>query len=280
MRRIRFAVPPGVGDVYWCLTKMAGLRAKWQATSIELCVQAAGPARALEWAALCPQLVQASSYLRFRPNPEALAVGYTTKQPGVHAVLWPNAVVDQGAPLMEWLRDVPYDDRIEIRAPDMGRPGDVLVYASSPSINQAWIPYLGANFWLDVIEDLGRRFGKVTLIGAQWDAGWTDTLARERRAALAHDRRIDFEDLTGKTTLPQVAGLIRDARLLVGVISGMTILANHFRTPCAALMADKHTDAFSRSWVAADAPYLAYRHQECPPALEFSESAAALARAA
>lgn len=269
-RHFRVAVPPGVGDVYWCLTKLKAFKEHEGIDHIELCIQQAGPARALPWAQMV-DFVDACSYFRFHPPRTALEQGYMKGGiRGVDAVMWPNAIVDRGIRLEQWLPQLPIDLGFEIRTQDMGPPR-VVVYASSEAINQAWVPNLGPGYWVDLIYELNYRVGPVTVIGAHWDKSFHDRLP-----GLAP--RPPWEPLVGNTTLPQVADILKKARVVIGVISGMTILANHFRTPTIAFCPDKHHPDFPRAWVAEDAPYMPFAASNIPSAGEVAAIAADMAR--
>lgn len=296
MTALRLGVPPGVGDVYWALCKLQALRAARAAEHVTLCVQQTSLTRALSWADMV-DFVDATAEVAFKPDERALTTGYseeplhalpprtgprrqmTIRERGlaiaerqknrvpVDAVLWPNAVVDAGRHLREWLPELELDLSFKVRTAP-GPSGRVVVYASSVGVNQAWTR-LEPTFWARLIAELAEATGQVpTLIGAPWDAAFRTQIVCE------------VEDLLGKTTLPEVAGVLERASVVVGVISGMTILANHFRTPAIAMHADKHSQGFVRAWVADDAPYEPIAAAEIPKPAELARRAAALMRAA
>lgn len=269
-RNYRIAVPPGVGDVYWVLTKLQAFKRAHGIERVELCVQRAGPGRSTDWANMV-DFVHASSFFPFRPNDELLTKGISYTYKGVDVAMWPNAIVDRGEHLRNWLPELELDLDFPVRTVDMGAPR-VVVYASSEAINQAWVSNLGGpQYWVDLIAELSQRVGPVTLIGAEWDRRFSEKLP-------GRPPRPRYEDLTASTTLPQVADILKKARVVVGVISGMTILANHFRTPTIAFYPDAHDPAFPFTWQAPDAPYGAILASTAPSAAEVAERAAALAR--
>jgi ADP-heptose:LPS heptosyltransferase len=267
MQRFRVAVPPGIGDIYWCLTKLKALREQVGAEHVELCVQRAGPGRSILWAQMV-DFVDSASMHPFTPG-QAAQTGYLAPGAGVDCILWPNAIVDQGRPLSAWLPHLQMDLDFPIHTQSMGAPR-VLLYASSEAINRAWVPNLGLDYWAELLDQLTRAIGPVTLIGAAWD----ETFTRQLRARI----KVPFEDLGAQTSLPQVADLLKNARVLVGVISGLTILANHFRTPTVALYPQAHHPNFPVAWVAPDAPYAPILAPAAPSACELAVIAASLAR--
>lgn len=243
MNTLKVAVPPGVGDVYWCLTKLQALRTSLEADRVELLVQKSSLPRALAWAELCP-LVDASSEFKFYPSERVLKGGFATNVHSAHMVLWPNAVVDRGEKLETWLPQYAYDDRVQINT-EITRPaGDVVVFPAHEGIQSAWFSSQPPQFWPRLIAKLEALFGqRVTMIGSEWDKSHCDGMAGS----------VDY--LVGQTSLAQVAGILERARVVVGVASGMTILANRFRTPCVAFFPRKHHALFPWTWVPDDAPY-------------------------
>lgn len=257
--RWRVGVPPGVGDVYWTLTKLKALRAARDISHLTLCIKESNHNRALAWAQMV-DFVDDACIVPFEPGPAAYS-GYLEGCGELDCVLWPSAVLDRGGPLDDWLPELKTDLDFAVAAPDMGA-ARVVVYLSSDSINGSWVRRDSA-FWPKIIAALTERYGRVTLVGADWDQSF--------RAQLG---ALDVEDLIGATTLPQLAGLVRDARLVVGVICGVTILSNHFRTPCVALYPDhRFPAAFARAWVAADAPYRALAMSAVTGAIDVDRAA-------
>lgn len=265
-RNLKLAVPPGVGDVYWALTKLRALRERCGADKVQLYVQKTRLTRAVAWARMVPQLVTTSTERPFSPDADCLGRGYSTKLLGVHAILWPNGPLDRGEPLRNWLPELGEPDlSFEVLTEKPGRPPGAVVYVSSDGVNKAWAPNLGPEFWRAFIDHLGVAAGAPpTLIGAHWD----DKFAKQ-----VGPRAIN---LIGKTSLQQVAGIIRSARVLVGIISGMTILGNHFRTPTVAIRPIVPLDP--RAWVAPDAPYLPVDAPTCPSPSGLAALAASIMR--
>jgi hypothetical protein len=272
----RVAVPPGVGDVYWALTKLKAYKAKHKIESLHMVIQGShGGAqdRAGQWAQMVDFIEAGASFHVFRPDRLALDTGVGQLKDGT-PLLWPNAVVDRGEHLRNWLPDLELDLGFPVRTtPVPGGPRTVL-YVSSEAINTAWMSHLPAGYWHAVIEELNRAIGRVTIIGAKWDRPFFDRLIREA------PRPLDIEPLVEATSLMQVADILKHARIYIGVICGMSILANHFRTPCVAIYPTAHNEAFPRTWVAPDAPYWPIRADRVPDVRALGELAVAGARIA
>ena len=249
-RRVVFGVPSGVGDVYWALCKLKAIRERYRIRHVTLAVQRTKLTRALEWQRMV-DFVDGTMERPFRLDADGQRDGYSRKVPGMTALLWPNSIIDRGGMLADWLPEFELDLDFPIQIEPPKKSGAVLVYVSSEGVNAAWCSNLGAYYWSAFLEELGNATGVVpTVIGKSWDASFLANV------------RAPFENLVDQTSLPQVAGLIANASVLVGVISGMTILANHFRTPCLAL--HPNVPMNPRAWVAADAPYLPMLAADAP----------------
>lgn len=276
MRTLRLAVPPGVGDVYWALSKVEALREKFGADHVRLCVQKAGPGRSVDWRQMV-DFIDSGEFFPFQPGEAVKPPGYREDLAGVDALLWPNAIVDRGLRLEEWLPDLSFNLDFPVHTEHYPGPDRrVVVYASSEAINRAWLSELDEQYWLDVIEGLTHKLGQpVTLIGAGWDKAYADRLLAARHG---RPRNMHFENLVSQTRLPQIADILRKARVVVGAISGMTILANHFKTPCVALYPNAHHPDFPRTWVKPGTPYEPICSHAPPPAPELVDQAVAIAR--
>lgn len=214
--------------------------------------------------------VDGASDLKFQPDAVALEHGYShglTR--GAEHCFWPNAVIDRGEHIARWLDgyDLDLDFEVKCDEPAPQHSGVGVFYPSSVSINTAWLPGLGEGFWNDLLQGAIGKSMPTCVIGSFWDLPWSTRLSLGGIA-----------DLVGQTTLKQVAGVVRNAKVVVGVISGMTILANHFKTPCVALCPDKFVEGFPTAWVKPDAPYTVLRTSEIRSAQQVAELALAIAR--
>lgn len=243
--RIRIGTPSGVGDVYWCLTKLRSFRERHKIKHVTLCVQKSHLPRSLQWPEIT-DLVDEAIEFPYQVD-RANTTGYYRCRPGtgMDCVFWPNTVIDTGQHLSKWMPDYDLDLDLKLDViPPKEDPG-ILVYASSEGVNKAWFPQGGPKFWGDLLNHLQNFTGRpATLIGAGWD---------EDFARLIDGPRID---MIAETDLKEVMGVIKSAQLLIGIISGMTILGNHFGTPTLAIVADKFPPAFPRTWVRPEVRYL------------------------
>lgn len=248
--RVRIGVPSGIGDTYWCLTKLAAMREHYGWSHVELCVQKTSKPRALGWEFLVDMVDKTTEY-PFRDKTVLEPPGWRPlKNQYLDAILWPNAVIDTGAPLSSWLPDFATDQSFEVNTPPM-RPR-VVLYASSRQMMRSWIPNTGVAWWTTLAEMLTREFGeRPLLIGADWDRQNAESIGK-------------VDTLVGQTSLAQCLGILRSAHVVIGMICGMTIMSTHFRTPTIALCADKFPGNFGYNWTPADAPYVQLRNEVLP----------------
>ncbi len=254
---LRVGVPSGVGDVYWALTK---IKAFADGKPVKIVIQSSLYDRAVAWAEMV-DFIDGAEFGVFKCGPAKLH-GIQGRWKNLDAVLWPNAVIDRGERIETWLPHLPIDLNFKIKCPDYAPR--VIVYPSS--MGSAVWTQRGGEFWDKVITHMAKFIGPVTVVGSHWDQSMADQITAP------------CEKLIGMTSLPELAGMLKTARVVVGVISGVTILANHFRTPCVTIWHDQRFPAgFPRAWAAPDAPYEAFPAGNCS-AGTMARSALALAR--
>lgn len=275
---IRVAVPPGVGDVYWALSKLKAWKADRGSPRVHMVIQGRPGvstgvhARAGMWSEMV-DFVDRVSFERFKPDHRALTYGLGSMADGT-PILWPNTIVDRGERIETWLPHLACDLDFPVRTTHFpGGPRNVL-YVSSDGINTAWMAQLPRGYWYDLIRELNRAVGRVSIIGAGWDTTFFSRLMAEAPFPL------DVEPLLERTNLMQVADVLKSARFVCGVISGMTILANHFQTPCVAFYPTAHHEDFPRAWIKPGTPYWPIRVDRVPTAVELAATIRGVARGA
>lgn len=242
-------VPPGVGDVYWCLAKLRSFKQHFGLGHVTLGIQKTAKDRALEWRTMV-DFVDDARYVAYQPSKHALAHGFERNNGPLDFVLWPNAVVDRGDHLRKWLPACELDLDFPVRTTPMSDAlkDRIVIYASAGGVNRAWFPKRRPDFWIALALELKARFGELPLlIGADWDHDNSDPLNEVAQT------------LVGHTSLSQVAWILEHARAVIGVISGMTILANHFKRPTVAFAPDKHHPTFPYTWIGEQPWYTCLR---------------------
>lgn len=259
-------MPSGVGDTYWCLTKLRSFRERNRLRHVTLCVKESTFERASAWGEMV-DFVDAVEVRAFNPN-VALGLGFGNAQGryGIDYVLWPNAVLDRGERIERWLPNYATDLAFPVKTAP-GVEGAVVLYASSIRMHRSCFPQMERDYWPRVARHVFDRFGvPPVVIGAGFDRDYSSRLAWLS----------PVDDQVGNTTLPEVAGILQRARLVLGVISGMTILANHFRVPTVALCPDKYHRSFPRTWIARGTPYATVWARDLPSPQALVEKGAAL----
>jgi len=234
-------VPPGVGDVYWCLAKLKSFKANYALGHITLAIQKTAKDRALEWRHMV-DFVDDARYVAFTPGRAAQEYGLERNNGPLDYVMWPNSIVDAGVHLRDWLPGIALDLAFPVatKAPAHSESidGRVVLYASAAGVNRAWFPKRRPDFWIQLAIELEKVTGAPPLlIGAEWDHDNTGPLCQVAQS------------IVGGTSLAEVAWILEHAAGVIGVISGMTILANHFRVPCVAFAPDKHHADFPYTWI-------------------------------
>ena len=243
-------VPPGVGDLYWCLTKLKAFKQAHGIERVVLAIQKTSKDRAIEWKDMV-DFVDDARYVHLTPG-RAAVTGLERKQGPFDFVMWPNAIVDRGDHLSTWMPTLELDLDFPVKTRQIIAPNlenRVVLYASALGVNKAWFPDRRGDFWIQLAVELAQRFGeRPVLIGAAWDEDNHESLMR-----------VHTQSILGRTSLAEVAWLIEHARAVIGVISGMTILANHFKRPTIAFAPNKHAAVFPYTWVREQPWYTALR---------------------
>ena len=262
---MRVGVPSGVGDTYWTLTKLQAFRKRHKPKELILCIKQSPLERATGWAEMV-DFVDGVVVKQF-DHRSALLTGFSSqKTRACDCILWPNAVLDRGMRIESWLPGYKTDLSFPVRTAP-GIAGAVVLYVSSVRNHQHCFPRMPMDYWPHVARILGERFGQApVIIGAHFDEDYAAGL----------DWQSPVVNLVGKTTLPEVAGIIQRAQVVVGIISGMTILGNHFRTPTVALCPDRYHKAFPKTWIARGTPYATAWHKTLPSPLALVEKAESL----
>jgi ADP-heptose:LPS heptosyltransferase len=110
----------------------------------------------------------------------------------------------------------------EAGAPD----GYAVVHAGTARPEKYWVP----ERWAEVIDFLYDEFGLICVLTGSQDPGEREHLARIKSAL-----RCKHVDLSGKTSLLELASVIKGAKLLCGVDTAAVHLSDAMNTPSLAL---------------------------------------------
>ena len=244
-KRVKILVPPGIGDVYWTLTKMQSFCQKHEIDIPDVCVSS--PKN--DYKDHSEDYVRMFPFLRW--------AGYKKHEAGTP--IFREAYREKARTIFEDVERCEYFiayngqlrwgesmDSVDIQYDTnwflpMHRPMEarwfvdevkreygeyILAYFIPHGMYKYWLKECPSKELFQSLRQIHLSTGKkIILIGAEWDA---DLLDEE---FLKRDRRGFLVNMTGKTTCPQVMELLRQAKGVVGFPSGITIMATMFRTP-------------------------------------------------
>lgn len=249
VKRARQSVllPPGIGDSYWSIVKLPGLMKALGQETMDAWVADGGDnrRRSLEWVQKIPWLKAAGyrtyplSDARFREAYMEAKRYWFRDVAGCDHFLAFNGRMRFGADidLLEerWGSDwyprlfVPLEEReAEARyREEFGRY--VVAFFVPHGMYKDWLKEMPLRrIKSEVLDVLVKRGYTVLFMGAQWDVQSTHYRLAEDYRRQGCDKVID---LSGKTTLPEMFGLLRGACGVVGWPAGNTIMATMLKRP-------------------------------------------------
>lgn len=277
-KRKSFIFPPGIGDIYWCLTKLEGLMKK-------LDIEA--PVDAYIWASgrkfkgrrqRGGQYLQRSPLVKFcgyKPIPRhnrTVAIrgsGANVLQYDVAGCDYLYSVNGPISPrvgsgvrpraLHEILPDVPVDWHPPMWKSLEQREADIWAkeqfgkdyFAGYFMCLGFYKPWQTAEEVVNLVRYLCTRFNKqMVLLGAPWD---------EEQEIIQRLIQLPFVvNMVGKTTLPQATSIITQSAGCVGHASGLTILAAEQGGKVACLWGKEFKPRFWNTLMPPDADYRAF----------------------
>lgn len=244
-KTVTVAVPPGLGDLHWVMTKLEAFKVRNQIGRLRVALfEDSGHRFNGQYLELLPfvdEVVRWPHPFRFR---FALDGGdgrpFYKGEQGVDYLMEFNSHLESGRGLEEVLPEYqthwdypiaypPASKDFALHLKENGAGGRLyLIYVSSIHANRKWAREdWTQEDWLTLVNAIHRQTGRrVVLLGAAWDREYADEL-------LAKDKAKVLLDYVGKTDVPQVLALIREASLFVAYPSGLAVMAVQFGTPCA-----------------------------------------------
>lgn len=250
---IRVGLECGVGDVYWSLLKLKDFKEKNEIEYLQVYIRDQGEYNRNISLVECLDFVDSCAYAALDPgdvregvsrNGVAIENGQQIRLDYFFVL---SDILSRGRRVEEWLPDYKADFNIQFKIEkpkDFKKPKPMVVlFSSGESLGKGWMNGFMQSQWSELIDRFNSELNvKPIIMGANWDVEYS-----KQWSALVKDQE-GFIDLTGTTTLPEALYLLKEADLMVGVISGMTILANHYRTPTIALYPDIYSKEFCWSW--------------------------------
>jgi len=257
---LSFRVPPGIGDISWIYSKLAGL-----GRPLRIEVADSGPRRALPYLELLP-LVKESCYVK-APNPANMRGGKALPSWSAEQLVSAasedivpidlNCWLEAGNRIEDFIPNIPtvHHYPIDIEKADGTFAGwgelnarlcfrFVCFYCANADTVRRWHGWKPAQ-WASLARLLFSQFSLdgIVLLGAKWDRPFAD----EVHAAL-HVRVVD---LVGKLPLAGTLYIISRSRYLVAFPSGIPILATVLSRPTVMFYPDS-LKGLMTSWVPRD----------------------------
>lgn len=277
MKPLHVALPLGIGDVHWVCTKLRGLSEHHGGRPIHAHVSKSPNHASVGYLKLVPQIAKAYEDSRAPYNivSELKPGGYQDKRwatlegsanwNGFDYVLVANGHLERGEPLATYLPELETEHSypLDIGAEDvqyahgLAPPGSILLYPSGTGPNFGFHRHTWTRaHWARTVHLLNEAGVEPVLVGANTP----DDLTYCQRVVQAMSGA-RYEDAVGKTSIPQIMAMIRDAGTWCGLNSGLGIVSAMLGTPTVMLWADRRypTDGdvlfdprMHRSWLTDD----------------------------
>jgi len=271
IKKVSVGMPPGVGDMHWVLTIMESFKEKHAIDKLTIkLTQSADHGYSTEFLKLLPFVDGVDASLRPLPFKFSIIGGDGTplqKDVGeADYIIEFNSRLENGIKLKDVLPeyevnfnypiDYPAQSKEFAKFVKKGVGGKLfLLYASSVGGNKNWCQGTwDPKRWIELAEKIYRATKcTAVLVGAKWDAAYAEEIMRL-------DRKNIIRNMVGKTSLPEMLALMREAKAFVSFLSGLVILATRFKLPTVSFWPTKKQapnwpapTLFQRSWIPPDA---------------------------
>lgn len=207
--------PDGIGDLHWVFLKLGGLMAACGAKKAHLHIrdlEPIRPKRADEFVKMNP-LVSDLTYTK--KVMQVPIYGYVQGVEPYDYILDPTPILAHGRRIEEWLPGVPVDYSYKMDFPEPKNLDCSVVYYGDHLAEANWANGWGDEDWATVTRVL-RKKAPVVLVGLECD--------RSKVKSILRNRDLDIIDMVGKTSFSEAYKLAMGARVMVGSISGLTIV--------------------------------------------------------
>lgn len=265
-------MPPGIGDLSWIMTKMESFKKENNIKKIKIVMNLVGGGDghygySLEYLKLLPFVESAAAATTALEFEYALAGGSGTplfeKRSGCDYLIEFNSRLENHTKLKDILPQYETNYDYPIKEPAEAKEfaqalrveiGEkfVLLFTAARGTNNAWVGKLwGPEKWMALARIIYKKTGcKPVLIGAKWDADYTDEIIKLDADNIIHD-------MVGKLSVAHLFALLREANILIAFTCGVGIMATQFRTPVVTLWPIKNkrnpkgkfNRAFMRTWL-------------------------------
>jgi len=259
---LSFRVPPGIGDISWVYSKLAGL-----GRPLRIEVADSGPRRALPYLELLP-LVKESCYVK-APNPAKLTDPAAARRAGKAMPDWDsyrliseasdhtipidlNGWLEAGNRIEDFIPNIPTVHHYEMLRPHgltiptlLGEwTRSVCFYCANQDTVRRWQGWTPRQ-WAALAGMLMQSCGidGIVLIGAAWDRSFADLVLAQMH--------VPVRDLVGMLGLPNTLQVVDWSDYLVAFPSGIPILATVMSRPTVMFYPDSLRGLMT-SWVPPD----------------------------
>jgi FkbM family methyltransferase len=249
-KTLRLALPPGIGDAFWCLLKVPALCRREGASGVDVEVCGGPPYRSREFLQAF-DFVSSVAHTDLRiTEADFITPGgefnYAPSQPSWHNrfdwLLQVNGHLERGQRIEDWLPDLAIDwnlmerfrwsnKALETAAAVQQQYGDYCVFYTGPESGNTTAGHNRGGLWRPAdwvrLAELARAAGlQVLFVGAEYDRSY---LANHLLPAGLKD----CHDYLGAWQIDETLAVIRGARFYVGYQSGLGIVATYLGVPTA-----------------------------------------------
>lgn len=235
---MKLLLPPGLGDVHWCMLKMQSFARVWddgEKPEIWLTSMRDGKDRAGDYVKKLP-FVTFGGYHDMREHKRDLHRVFRDGEilrdyQGFDAFYAYNRAVENGTPPERWwpTTDCEADFHYPIETNLAESAARERCLAHGPYVLVSFYEHGFYKGWCNamqptgVIRALQKAFPdhRILITGAEWDRPFASRLAQTTGA----------ESLAGETSIDELFGMIRGASAYVGHAAGNAMMAVHLRTP-------------------------------------------------
>ena len=248
---LAFVVPPGIGDISWCYSKLAGLG---RGLRFEVCGDR--PHRALPYVRLLP-LVKEANYVD-KVNPVKWPSKVTAAWSGPKLCHWSlvaplgielNTWLEEGHRIEEFMPDVPTVHHYDMELPPPARDWRrfVAFYCANAKTVRAWNGWSPSK-WAALGKLLMQRYDieGIVLLGSTNDSGFSHLVVKELLRA-----KVPTTTTVGMLPIQATLRIIEDSAYLVAFPSGIPILATVMHQPVL-MFYPNHLVPLMAAWPAPD----------------------------
>lgn len=230
-----FLVPPGMGDIYWSLTKIKGIAEKDNIDKIDIVIFHDASRRS---EAFPGRFTMVNSSRMGNANETR---GKKKKNEPLHHdfdyLVWYNNVLEEGKYLdtdifpdinTDWYPEMNHSCVEEAFGIDMKEQYQdyvVMFYVEPNRMYKLWREYVDYPTIYSLCKKIKHYFGyNILIMGMEWDR-------KSFNALKSLDTDNIIIDMLGKTNVDKLFGLLKNAKAIIGDSAGNVMMGNYFKIP-------------------------------------------------